>query len=175
MNATDLSVLDFSDDFSAEEVTAMAYAVPLVPMPTSLKSRLMAKLNLPELPPEFIVSLELQELILKPVEALIEIANAIKDWESFPMPNGAMYKEWKVDAANRQVAFFLKVPTAGVLPSHRHATGEAVLVLEGDFTADGVTYRSGDRSICTAGTKHQPTTQGCLVLCISSLDDEALN
>jgi hypothetical protein len=166
---------NFSDDFSEEDITAMSYAVPLVPIPDRLKSRLMAQLNLPELPPEFIVSPELQRLFLEPVETLIEMANSIQDWESFPAPTGSTYKPWKIDAANRQVAFFLKVPIAGNLPSHRHATGEAVLVLEGDFTADGVTYRRGDRSICMAGSKHQPTTQGCLVLCISSLDDEALD
>jgi ChrR Cupin-like domain len=166
---------NFPDDFSAEDITAMSYAVPLVPMPKHLKSRLMAQLNLPELPPEFIISSELQRLFLEPVETLIEMANSIQDWQSFPAPKGSTYKPWKTDAANRQVAFFLKVPIAGNLPSHRHATGEAVLVLEGDFTADGVTYRRGDRSICMAGSKHQPTTQGCLVLCISSLDDEALD
>lgn len=166
---------NFLDEFSEEAMTAMAYTVPIVPMSTSLKSRLMAHLNLPELPPEFIISPELQWLFLEPVEALITIANSIEDWQSFPAPTGSTYKQWKVDAANRQVAFFLRVPIAGTLPTHRHATGEAVLVLEGDFTADGATYQSGDRSLCTAGTSHQPTTQGCLVLCISSLDDEALD
>ncbi len=174
MNATDSSSSN-PEDFNPEEITTLAYAVPLVPLPTSLKSRLMARLNLTDCSPEFIVSPELQQLFLTPVDALIETANIIKDWEAFSAPEGAMYKPWKIDAANRQVAFFLKVPSAGALPSHRHTTGEAVLVLEGDFTADGVTYRRGDRSVCTAGTSHQPTTQGCLVLCISSLDDEALD
>lgn len=175
MQEPDSSQFNISDDFNPEDITAMAYAAPIVPMPASLKSRLMAKLNLPELPPEFIISPELQQLFLEPVEALIEIANSIETWQPFPAPSGATYHPWKIDAANRQVAFFLKVPNAGTLPTHRHATGEAVLVLEGDFTADGVTYEKGDRSICTAGTSHQPTTQGCLVLCISSLDDEALD
>ncbi len=175
MQEPDSSLSNSSDDFSAEEITAMSYAVPIVPLPTGLKSRLMAQLNLPELPPDFIISPELQRLFLEPVQALIDIANSIETWQPFPAPSGATYQPWKIDAANRQVAFFLKVPNAGILPTHRHATGEAVLVLEGDFTADGVTYRSGDRSICRAGTSHQPTTQGCLVLCISSLDDEALD
>ncbi len=174
MNATH-STLSNPEDFNVEDIIALAYAVPLVPLPTSLKSRLMAQLNLPELPPEFIVSPEFQRLFLTPVETLIEVANAIEDWQAFPAPEGTTYREWKVDAANRQVAFFLKVPKAGTLPCHRHAMGEVVLVLEGDFTADGVSYRRGDRSICLPGTTHQPTTQGCLVLCISSLDDKVLN
>ncbi len=175
MKEPDSSLFNVLNDFSPEEITAMAYAVPLVPLPTGLKSRLMAQLKLPKLPPDFIISPELQWLFLEPVEALISIANSIETWQPFPAPSGATYQQWKVDAANRQVAFFLKVPNAGTLPAHRHASGEAVLVLEGDFTAGGVTYEKGDRSICTAGTSHQPTTQGCLVLCISSLDDEALD
>lgn len=174
MNGTDSISFSNPEDFNSQDITTMAYAVPLVPMPTRLKSRLMARLNLPEIP-EFIVSPELQRLFLTPVQALIEAANTIESWQAFPAPQGATYCEWKVDAANRQVAFFLKVPTAGTLLSHRHATGEAVLVLDGDFTADGVTYRSGDRSICSAGTMHQPTTHGCLVLVISSLDDQVLD
>ncbi len=175
MQKSDSSLSPVPDDFSAEDITAMSYGVPLVPMPKSLKSRLMAQLNLPELPPEFIISPELQRLFLEPVEALIAIANSIKTWQPFLAPPGATYQQWKVDAANRQVAFFLKVPNPGTLPFHRHASGEAVLVLEGDFTVDGVTYQRGDRSIYAAETAHQPTTQGCLVLCISSWDDEVLD
>jgi ChrR Cupin-like domain len=175
MQEPDSSLSNFLDDFNAEDITAMSYIVPLISMPKGLKSRLMTKLNLPELPPKFIISPDLQRLFLEPVEALIEIANAIESWQFFPAPEGATYTPWKIDAANRQVAFFLRVPTAGKLPSHRHVTGEVILVLDGDFSADGVTYKKGDRSICLAGTSHQPTTQGCLVLCISSLDDEVLD
>ena len=145
-----------------------AYSVPLVPLPASLKSRLMARLELPD----FNTSPEFQRLLLEPIESLITIANTIKVWKPFSAPVGSTYARWKVDANNRQVAFFLRVPTAGALPSHRHATGETILVLEGNFVSNGVNYQSGDRAISAAETVHQPTTQGCLVLCISSLDDE---
>ena len=145
-----------------------AYSVPLVPLPASLKSRLMARLKLPE----FSISPEFQRLLSKPIELLIRIANTIKTWQPLSAPEGSTYAKWKVDVNNRQVAFFLRVPTAGTLPSHRHATGEVVLVLEGDFISNGVTYQAGDRSISGAKTIHQPTTHGCLVLCISSLDDQ---
>ncbi|MCY7407333.1 MAG: cupin domain-containing protein [Alkalinema sp. CAN_BIN05] len=146
----------------------MSYSVPLVPLPANLKSRLIARLELPE----FNTSPEFQRLLLEPIESLIAIANTIKIWQPFSAPEGSTYAKWKVDVTNRQVAFFLRVPTAGKLPSHRHATGEAVLVLEGSFVSDGVTYQAGDRSISGAKTIHQPTTDGCLILCVSSLDDQ---
>lgn len=145
-----------------------AYSVPLVPLSASLKSRLMARLELLD----FNTSPEFQRLLLEPIESLITIANTIKTWKPFSAPVGSTYAKWKVDANSRQVAFFLRVPTAGALPLHRHATGEAILVLEGDFVSNGVTYQAGDRVISAAETVHQPTTQGCLVLSISSLDDE---
>lgn len=145
-----------------------AYSAPLVPLPASLKSRLMARLELPE----FDISPEFHRLLLKPIELLIRIANTIKIWQPLSAPEGSTYAKWKVDVNNRQVAFFLRVPTAGTLPSHRHATGETVLVLEGDFISNGITYQPGDRSISAAKTIHQPTTHGCLILCISSLDDQ---
>ena len=150
------------------EFEIAAYSVPLVPLPAGLKSRLMARLKLPE----FNTSPEFQRLLSKPIELLIRIANTIKIWQPLYTPEGSTYAKWKVDVNNRQVAFFLRVPTAGALPSHRHATGETVLVLEGDFISNGITYKPGDRSISGAKTTHQPTTHGCLVLCISSLDDE---
>ena len=155
-------------EFNSEDIMVMSYSVPLVPLPASLKSRLMARLQLPELK----TSPEFQQLLLLPIESLITIVNTIETWQPFPSPLGSTYAQWKVDASNRQVAFFLRVPTAGTLPSHRHASGEVVLVLEGDFVSNGITYQAGDRSISAAQTIHQPTTQGCLVLCISSLDDE---
>ena len=152
------------------EFEIAAYSVPLVPLPASLKSRLMARLQLPE----FNISPEFQRLLLKPIKSLIRIANTIKIWQPLSTPEGSTYAKWKVDVNNRQVAFFLRVPTAGALQSHRHATGETVLVLEGDFICNGITYKPGDRSVSEAKTIHQPTTHGCLVLCISSLDDEEI-
>lgn len=159
---------------NAAEITTMAYAVPLMPLPSSLKSRLMARLNLPEPLPEWIKSSEFQQILREPIDTLIAIAHSIDRWKPFLSPSGATFARWKVDAKNKQVAFFLKVPTPGTLPRHRHATGEVILVLEGDFTADGQTHRSGARAISNPNTIHQPTTQGCLVLCISSLEDKVL-
>lgn len=153
-------------EISESEIAA--YSVPLVPLPARLKSRLMSLVE----SPDFTTSSEFERLLSEPIESLITIANTINTWQPFSAPIGSTYAQWKVDASNRQVAFFLRVPTAGALPLHRHATGEAILVLEGDFVSDGVIYKAGDRAISAARTIHQPTTQGCLVLCISSLDDE---
>jgi hypothetical protein len=148
----------------------LAYGVPLIPLPGHLKSRLMERLGLPAPSVALTVDTPLSELLDWSLENLIASAANLDNWKPFPAPESSTWAIWKTDAANRQVAFFLRAP-AGTLPTHYHATGEVVVVLEGDFMADGVRYQAGDRMMSVAGTTHQPTTTGCLVLCVSSMDD----
>lgn len=166
-----------SDDLEPlppEAAIGLAYGVPLMPLPASLKSRLMARLELPELVDEFPIETSLKQYLDYPIAELIAIAQAQKKWTPLPSPEDAMRSTLKTDAANRQVAFFIRAPKAGALPRHHHATGEVVLVLEGDFESNGVVYQVGDRLVSPGNSQHKPTTQGCLVLCISSIDDERL-
>lgn len=150
---------------------AIAYSSPLMPLPDSLKLRLMEHLGLPLPLVDLTVDTPLNALLDWPLADLIAAASTIKKWTPLTSPEDATYTPWKIDKPNRQMAYFVRAPRAGALPTHHHATGEVVLVLEGDFTVEGSCYRAGDRLCSAADTIHQPTTTGCLVLILSSLDD----
>lgn len=172
-NASNNSLDDVLDDaFLDQEIaSAIAYSTPLMPLPESLKLRLMKHLGLPSLTADLTVDTPLKALLDWPLDDLITAASTIKKWTSLASPEDATYTPWKIDKPNRQMAYFVRAPRGGALPTHHHATGEVVLVLEGDFTVEGSCYRAGDRLFSAAGTIHQPTTTGCLVLILSSLDD----
>ena len=162
-----------------EIAAAIAYSAPLMPLHDSLKLRLMERLGLPSLPIDLTVDLTVDLPVDSPLKALLDwsladliaAASKIKNWPSLASPEDATYGPWKIDKPTRQMAYFVRAPRAGALPTHHHATGEVVLVLEGDFTVEGVCYQAGDRLLSAADTIHQPTTTGCLVLILSSLDD----
>jgi ChrR Cupin-like domain len=159
------------NDFPIDLPVEVAYGVPLMPLPGSLKSRLMERLGLPVPSVSLTVDTPLSELLDWSLENLIAEAASLTNWRPFPKPQDSTWAIWKTDAVNRQVAFFLRVPGSGALPTHYHETGEVVLVLDGDFSANGIQYHVGDRMVSAAGTTHQPRTTGCLVLCVSSMDD----
>ena len=165
------------DEGSFDETitTAIAYGAPLMPLPARLKLRLMEHLGLPSLPINSTVNLTvetpLKVLLDWSVADLITAASTIKKWTPLASPGDATYSPWKIDKTTRQMAYFVRASQACALPQHHHATGEVVLVLEGDFTVEGMRYQAGDRLFSAANTIHQPTTTGCLVLILSSLDD----
>lgn len=169
------------DDGSFDEniTAAIAYSAPLMPLPASLKLRLMEHLGLPSLPADLTVDstidltvdTPLKELLDWSLADLITAASTIKKWIPLASPKDATYSPWKIHKTTRQMAYFVRAPRAGALPTHHHATGEVVLVLEGDFIVEGIRYQAGDRLWSAADTIHQPTTTGCLVLILSSLDD----
>ena len=165
--------------FDQNITAAIAYGMPLIPLPANLKARLMGSLGLPSLPAELtldptvdlIVDTSLKELLDWSLADLITAASTIKKWRPLASPEDATYGPWKIHKPTRQMAYFVRAPQAGALPMHHHAIGEVVLVLEGDFIVKGRRYQAGDRLLSAANTTHQPTTTGCLVLILSSLDD----
>jgi hypothetical protein len=152
-------------------VANLAYGVPLVPLPASLKGKLFDRIDKISPTPE-----QLIDLLEWQIGDLQQVSRDLTNWEPFPMPEGSQRAVWQIDETNAQVAFFLRVHIPGALPRHWHATGESILVLEGNFIDDdGTVYGVGDRSFMAANTSHQPTTSlGCLILGISSLNDKIL-
>jgi ChrR Cupin-like domain len=149
----------------------LAYGVPLEPLPTSLKSKLFARLDRATAKPA-----NLLDLMDWSVAELQQVAMDLPNWELFPMPVGSEMVVWQVDKVSAELAYFLRIKQAGKLPQHWHATGESILVLEGNFIdEDGQVYEVGDRSFAAANTSHQPTTSmGCLILAITSTNDKIL-
>jgi ChrR Cupin-like domain len=146
----------------------LAYGVPLAPLPQDLQGRLFDRLDRLAARPD-----HLTDLLEWSVADLEQVARDLPDWSAFPLPIGSERVIWQVDEAQAQIAFFLRIPTAGTLPRHWHATGESILVLAGNFIDDdGTVFEVGDRFVAQANTIHQPTTSmGCLILGITSIHD----
>jgi ChrR Cupin-like domain len=171
-----LNILNEQDEFGQEladfqiVVGDLAYGVPLAPLSSELKDKLFARLDRLDARPT-----NLADLLTWSIEQLQQVATDLHNWQDFPMPIGSKWAIWQVDKLQSQLAFFLRVPTAGMLPPHWHATGESILVLEGDFIDDGIIFTAGDLFVAAANTSHQPTTSmGCLVLAVTSTNDKIL-
>jgi ChrR Cupin-like domain len=149
----------------------LAYGVRLEPLPPGLKSKLFARLDRTTAKPA-----NLLDLMNLSISELQQVAIDLPNWEPFPLPIGSEMVVWHVDEVSAELAYFLRIKTPGKLPQHWHATGESILVLEGNFIdEDGKVYEVGDRSFAAANTSHQPTTtMGCLILAITSSNDKIL-
>jgi ChrR Cupin-like domain len=149
----------------------LAYGVPLEPLPTGLKNQLFARLDRTTTKPA-----RLLDLLDWSISELQQVAHDLLNWQPFPMPIGSEMVVWHIDEVNAELAYFLRIKTPGKLPQHWHATGEAILVLEGNFMEeDGRVYEVGDRAFAAANTSHQPTTSmGCLILAVTSTNDKIL-
>jgi ChrR Cupin-like domain len=150
----------------------LAYGVPLEPLPAGLKNKLFARLDRTTAKPA-----NLLELMDWSIAELQQVAIDLPNWQPFPRPIGSEMVVWHVDEVSAELAYFLRVKEPGKLPQHWHATGESILVLEGNFIdEDGKVYEVGDRSFAAANTSHQPTTtMGCLILAITSTNDKILS
>lgn len=148
----------------------LAYGAPLEPLPPNLKDQLFARLDRTIAKPA-----NLLDLMEWSIAELRQVAMDLPNWQPFPMPIGSEMVVWQIDKVSAQLAYFLRVTGAGKLPNHWHATGESILVLEGNFIEeDGRVYEVGDRAYATANTSHQPATMGCLILVITSTTDKIL-
>ena len=151
--------------------TTLAYSVPAMPMAGNLKARLFQRIaQEPDVPDS-----PLLELLKRSINELKQQAAEL-NWEQMMGTDAAEMAIWQTDEDRREVAFFVRKSMGGLFPNHAHAGGETVLVLEGDFVANGQIYGVGELANSMANTAHQPSTQvGCLLLCISSMDDEVLS
>ena len=117
---------------------------------------------------------EIFQLINLPLKVLQEQAEKLS-WEPLPVMANGMSAIWKIDEKRRELAFFVRSESKGKFPLHSHAQGEEILVLAGDLLVDNKVYRQGERITSRGGTAHQPETlSGCLLFCVSSLDDEIM-
>lgn len=155
------------EEYSAT-FTAFAYSAPPQPMAKDLKNRLWQRLG--EENPHSVS--ELYQLMDISVEELKETSASLK-WEPVPSTVSSMMAIWRVDESTRDMAFFVKATSKDIFPKHSHAQGEEILVLAGEIVIEGKIYGEGDRIYSDGGTSHQPETfNGCLLFCISSVDDE---
>ncbi|MBE9067605.1 cupin domain-containing protein [Leptolyngbya cf. ectocarpi LEGE 11479] len=154
-----------------ETAAALAYGAPPVPMATDLKARLFQRIaGQPNG-----ASSDLLKLLDLPIAELKQKATEL-DWCLMPGDSGVTVATWQTDDVFREAAFFARKVGKGLFPNHYHASGETVLVLEGDFVVDAQAYYPGERVTAPGKTSHQPESlSGCLLLCVSSMDDDVLD
>ncbi|MEA5463833.1 cupin domain-containing protein [Leptothoe sp. PORK10 BA2] len=155
-----------------EEITAqLIYGLPPITMAVDLKDRLFQRIADLSLG----ASSDLLRLLDLPMAELRQKAAEL-DWSLLPGESGVTVATWQTDEVSREAAFFARKVGKGLFPNHYHASGETVLVLEGDFIVDGQVYHSGERVSAPGKTSHQPESLGgCLLLCVSSMDDDILD
>ncbi|ESA34553.1 cupin 2 conserved barrel domain protein [Leptolyngbya sp. Heron Island J] len=154
-----------------ETVATLAYGVPSAPMSTDLKERLCQRIAQQPLG----ASSDLLQLLDLPMTELVQKAAELS-WSLLPGKSGVEVATWQTDETCREAAFFARKKGSGLFPNHYHASGETVLVLTGDFVVEGHVYYPGERISAPGHTSHQPKSQnGCLLLCVSSMDDDILD
>ena len=154
-----------------ETAAALAYGSPPVPMAANLKDRLFQRIAAESSGAKS----DLLQLLDLPIAELTQKSTELS-WSRLPGKSGVEVATWQTDEATREAAFFARKVGGGLFPNHYHASGETVLVLDGDFVVDGQVYHPGERVSAPGKTSHQPeSVTGCLLLCVSSMDDDILD
>ena len=165
---------DFSQtvDELSDAAAAIAYILPSIPMAANLKDRLFKRISQDVIEADS----ELYQLLQLSIDELTNKSQNLT-WETLAGgTTDAQMSILEVDKAHQKLAFYVKANSGGHFPLHAHDSGEAVLVLAGDFVVDGLTHTVGDRIDSVGNTAHQPETINCcLLFCISSLNDEILS
>jgi anti-sigma factor ChrR (cupin superfamily) len=94
-------------------------------------------------------------------------------WEPTAAP-GVSVKPLHVDAARRYVTMLVRMEPGSSYPGHRHGGAEECYVLEGELRVGEDVLGAGDFQRAEAGSEHvvQSTEKGCVLLIVSSQDDE---
>ena len=94
-------------------------------------------------------------------------------WEPTARP-GVHVKPLSVDPARRYVTMLVRMDPGSSYPGHLHAGVEECFVLEGELRVGEEVLRRGDYQRADEGSEHgiQWTEKGCLLLIVSSQDDE---
>ena len=94
-------------------------------------------------------------------------------WEPTARP-GVRVKPLSVDPTRRYVTMLVRMEPGSSYPGHLHAGVEECFVLEGELRVGNEVLRRGDYQRAAEGSEHgiQWTEKGCLLLIVSSQDDE---
>jgi len=99
-----------------------------------------------------------------------------EDWEVLP-DGDIRVRRLYVDEERNEVTMLVRMEPGSSYPAHRHGGDEQCYVLEGELNVgNDEVLRKGDFQVCPAGSHHdvQSTRTGCLLLIVSSRDDEIL-
>ena len=96
-------------------------------------------------------------------------------WQKTAVP-GVSVKSLFVDSIRHYVTMLVKMDAGVSYPGHLHDAAEECYVLDGDLQVGDQFLRKGDYQRAEAGSKHgvQSTREGCILLVLSSQNDELL-
>jgi anti-sigma factor ChrR (cupin superfamily) len=89
---------------------------------------------------------------------------------------GVYAKQLYVDRARDSATMLIRMEPGSKYVPHRHGGPEQCFVLQGDIREGDHVFRAGDFQCLAEGSVHdaQWTEEGCLLLIVSSLEDELL-
>jgi anti-sigma factor ChrR (cupin superfamily) len=93
-----------------------------------------------------------------------------------PVAPGVAARALYVDPDRNSATMLVRMEPGSAYSAHRHAGAEQCFVLEGDINDGERTYHAGDFQCKAPGSVHgiQSSQNGCLLLIVSSLNDELL-
>ena len=108
--------------------------------------------------------------------ALHTLRGADAEWQSIGI-DGIRTKCLSVDDARRTVTMLVEMAPGSAYPPHRHGGPEECYVVAGDLRVGEQVLTTGDFQRADEGSVHgvQATDNGCLLLLVSSKDDELLD
>ena len=106
----------------------------------------------------------------------IATVEAGDDWIETAV-GGTRVRRLALDPSARRVTMLVQMDPGSAYPAHRHGGPEECFVLAGDLSFGGQTLAQGDFQRAEAGSVHgvQSTRAGCLLLIVSSTDDELID
>lgn len=110
----------------------------------------------------------------QPATPLHVVRRGEGSWER--VREGVEARRLFVDPGRDIVTMLVRMAPGARYVPHRHAGPEQCFVLEGDLRDENHEFHAGDFQCASEGTEHgaQWTTNGCLLLIVSSLHDQLL-
>ncbi len=110
-----------------------------------------------------------------PAPGMTFVPGSGADWEPTAVP-GVEVRRLFVDRAADRATMLIRMAPGTSYPAHRHGGPEECYVLEGDLSVGDLKMKAGDYQRALGDSIHvvQSTVGGCLLLLVSSLNDELL-
>lgn len=139
----------------------------------SLRDALVTSLGIPSVPLDRTWQRWSQTPGERIAPGLVNVPNSDAGWEAIGIP-GIEVKPLSVDAESRKATMLIRMAPGTSYPRHRHAAREECFVLRGELRVGNKQLRAGDFQVADRDSIHdvQSTESGCVLLIVSSQDDE---
>lgn len=151
----------------------LAYVAPSVTLPNGLRDRVLRRVAQPT-PSSPQIWKQWESTGAAAVSDLHVVRSGDGDWQE--VRQGVFAKQLYVDRSRDLATMLVRMEPGSQYVPHRHAAPEQCFVLEGDIREGEHVFRAGDFQCLSAGSTHEAqwTEEGCLLLIVSSLNDELL-